>query len=51
MTSDAVIFAEGSVYVANRRTGEVRLYVHKRYWDKLRELEGKRLALIIIHIK
>ncbi|WP_243666514.1 hypothetical protein [Vulcanisaeta sp. JCM 16159] len=42
----AVIYLEGTVIAGGKE--EIRIYVKKRYWDKLRPLIGKEVKLLMV---
>jgi len=41
-----VIYVEGTIYLHGGK--EIRIYVHKKYWDKLKPLIGKKVRILII---
>ena len=43
----SVIYAEGTIITQGSR-GEVRIYVKKAYWGRLKPLVGKSVRLIIL---
>ena len=42
----SVVYAEGTVILSGKE--EVRIYVKKRFWDKLRPLIGREVRLIML---
>ena len=44
MTS--VVYAEGTVILSGKE--EIRIYVKKRYWDRLKPLIGREVKLIML---
>lgn len=43
-----IVYAEGSIYIANKNTGEVRMYISKKYWDRLRGYANKHVKMIMV---
>jgi len=43
-----IIYAEGSLYIANKRSGEVRMYFSKKYWEKLRRYANKHAKVFMV---
>ncbi|GEM_PF-2334053 len=41
-----MIYVEGSIYLHGGK--EIRMYIHKKYWEKLKPLIGKRVRILII---
>ena len=41
-----VVYAEGSVILSGR--GEVRIYIKKKYWSKLKALVGREVKMLLI---
>ena len=40
------MYAEGTVILSGKE--EIRIYVKKRYWDRLKSLIGKEVRLIML---
>ena len=42
----SVLYIEGTIVTGGRN--EVRIYVKKRYWDKLRPLIGREVKILMV---
>ena len=42
----SVLYVEGTIITQGR--GEIRIYVRKRYWDRLRPLVGREVKILMV---
>ena len=42
----SVLYVEGTIVTGGR--GEIRIYVKKRYWERLRPLIGREVKILMV---